>query len=406
MSNLPEGWVETTLGEIADVVSGSTPSTKKQEYWNGSIPWITPKDLSGYSNRFISKGEKSITPEGLKNSSARLLPKNTVLFSSRAPIGYVAIAEQELTTNQGFKNLICNNAITYYQFLYYWLIRNADYIEKLSSGSTFSEASASLMRSLDIKLPPLPEQKAIADLLSSFDEKIELLREQNKTLETLAQTIFKEWFVHFNFPDQQGKPYRNNGGAMVESELGLIPKGWRVGKLGEVVDIFDSKRIPLSSNERQKRQGIYPYYGATKAMDYIDGYLFDGTYLLMAEDGSVMDDKGYPFLQYVWGKFWVNNHTHILQGKNGFSTEALYVFLKKRKVASIVNGAVQLKINQKNLMNFDILIPANDVLQSFNELLQPIFEKVKNNSSQIQNLSKTRDTLLPKLMNGQIRVKF
>lgn len=249
MSELPDGWIETILGEVAKIASGSTPSTKKDEYWNGNISWITPKDLSGFQNRYISKGEKSITPEGLKNSSAKLLPINTVLFSSRAPIGYVAIAEQELATNQGFKNLICKKEVTHYLFIYYWLIRNSDYVEKLSSGSTFSEASAFLMRSLEINIPSLPEQKAIAAVLSAFDDKIELLREQNQTLETLAQTIFKEWFVHFNFPDQDGKPYRDNVGEMVDSELGEIPQGWRVGKLSEFGKIICGKTPPKSKTE-------------------------------------------------------------------------------------------------------------------------------------------------------------
>jgi type I restriction enzyme S subunit len=140
-------------------------------------------------------------------------------------------------------------------------------------------------------------------------------------------------------------------------------------------------------------------------MDYIDDYIFDGTYLLFAEDGSVIDDNGHPILQYVWNKFWVNNHTHILQGKNGFSTELLYVLFKKSKVASIVNGAVQLKINQTNLLNFSILIPINEVLYKFNEAIKPIFAKIKNNANQIKTLSNTRDTLLPKLMSGKLRVK-
>ena len=222
------------------------------------------------------------------------------------------------------------------------------------------------------------------------------MREQNKTLEATAQAIFKEWFVNFDYPDATGK--------MIDSELGEIPEGWRVGKLGEVIDLFDSKRVPLASDIRAMKKGKYPYYGATSIMDYIDDYLFDGTYLLLAEDGSVMDNKGHPVLQYVWGQFWVSNHAHVIQGKNGFSTEIVYVFLKEANITSIVNGAVQLKINQENLRNFEILIPSNDLLDKFDSILESIFMKYKNNISQIQTLSILRDTLLPKLMKGEIRV--
>ncbi len=241
------------------------------------------------------------------------------------------------------------------------------------------------INNMDLFLPPLPEQKAIAKVLTAFDDKIELLQAQNKTLETMAQTIFKEWFGKYQIGDK-------------------LPEGWRVGKLGDVIDIFDSQRIPLSKPQREAMNGDYRYYGATKVMDYVNDYLFDGIYLLFAEDGSVMDENGHPFLQYVWGKFWVNNHTHILKGKNGFSTELLYVLCKKMKVAGIVNGAVQLKINQGNLLSKEIVLPTDFILDKVDKIIQPLFNKLRINSSQIQSLTKTRDTLLPKLMSGQVRV--
>ena len=398
MSALPEGWVETTLGSVVDSANTGLDAIKRAPIVeeDTGIKCLRIQDVS-QGKPLNAWGNTSVLSKDYEK--ARLRTGDLIMARTCSPgIVYFVKSDLQSVFNNGLVRIRVAKEEVSPTFLYYTFKsrRFTGYIHGISQGTSVQlNMKVRDLLGYDFYLPPLPEQKAIADMLSSFDEKIELLREQNKTLETLAQTIFKEWFVNFNYPDATGE--------MVDSELGEIPKGWRVGKLGDVVEIFDSKRVPLSSNERQKRQGIYPYYGATKAMDYIDDYLFDGTYLLMAEDGSVMDDKGYPFLQYVWGKFWVNNHTHILQGKNGFSTEALYVFLKKRKVASIVNGAVQLKINQKNLMNFDILIPANEVLQSFNEFLQPIFEKVKNNSSQIQTLSKTRDALLPKLMSGGVR---
>ena len=162
------------IDEIGEVVSGGTPSTKIDSYWNGSISWITPKDLSNFSGKYITVGERTISEDGLDSSSAKLMPKNTVLLSSRAPIGYVAIASNELTTNQGFKSLICDESICHFEYFYYWLKLNVDYIIQNSSGSTFKEISASTFKNLEIQLPTLKEQYIISDILKKLDKKIEL----------------------------------------------------------------------------------------------------------------------------------------------------------------------------------------------------------------------------------------
>lgn len=161
------------IEEIGEVVAGGTPSTKIDSYWNGEISWITPKDLSNFSGKYINNGERNISKEGLDNSSAKLMPKNTVLLSSRAPIGYVAIASKELTTNQGFKSLICDESICHFEYFYYWLKLNVTYIIQNSNGSTFKEISASTFKNLEINLPSLKEQYLISNILKKIDEKIE-----------------------------------------------------------------------------------------------------------------------------------------------------------------------------------------------------------------------------------------
>jgi type I restriction enzyme S subunit len=251
------------------------------------------------------------------------------------------------------------------------------------------------IRQLSVPLPSLPEQKAIAATMSALDDMIELNNQINKTLEEMAQAIFKSWFVDF-------EPFRD--GEFEESELGLIPKGWRVGVLGDIIDIFDSKRVPLSNRQRSVMEKKYPYYGAATLMDYVDNYIFDGVYVLLGEDGTVMDEKGYPILQYVWGKFWVNNHAHVLKGKGVFSDEYLYILLKNTNVASIVTGAVQLKINQNNLTGLKIMIPPEDVVKQYNDVVKDIFACFRSNADEIKILISLRDTLLPKLISGEIRV--
>ena len=170
------------IKDIGEVISGGTPSTSKNEYWYGDINWITPKDLSSYDAIYISKGERNISKEGLNNSSARLVPRNTVLMTSRAPIGYVAIANNELSTNQGFKSLICDESICHYKYFYYWLKLNINYIINNSNGSTFKEISGKTFKNLEISLPTLNEQKRISKILWNIDKKISVLKKINQNL--------------------------------------------------------------------------------------------------------------------------------------------------------------------------------------------------------------------------------
>lgn len=147
---------------------------------------------------------------------------------------------------------------------------------------------------------------------------------------------------------------------------------------------------------------IYPYYGATSVMDYVDRYLFDGIYLLLGEDGTVVDAKGFPILQYVEGKFWVNNYAHILTGKEGFSVELLYLLFKLTNVASIVTGAVQPKISQANLNKVPIVVPSEKELKALDDIIQPLFSQIRNLRAENARLTSVRDTLLPKLMSGEL----
>ncbi|MST55474.1 restriction endonuclease subunit S [Pyramidobacter sp. SM-530-WT-4B] len=183
-----------------------------------------------------------------------------------------------------------------------------------------------------------------------------------------------------------------------------MPDNWHNGTVSEIIELHDSKRIPLSSRERADLDKIYPYYGATSVMDYVDRYLFDGIYLLLGEDGTVVDGQGYPILQYVDGKFWVNNHAHIITGKNGYNVELLYLLFSLTSVKAIVTGAVQSKISQTNLNKVPIAIPSKEELSMFNDLIQPIFTEIRNRRSESVKLAELRNTLLPKLMSGELDV--
>ncbi len=177
----------------------------------------------------------------------------------------------------------------------------------------------------------------------------------------------------------------------------------RNGQLGDIIELFDFKRVPLSGNQREKMEKTYPYYGAATLMDYVNDYLFDGIYLLLGEDGTVIDDLGFPTLQYVWGKFWVNNHAHT-QGRNGFTVESLYTLLKQTSVISIVTGAVQPKINQANLRALGVVIPSKGEMQEYNSLIEPLFTQIRENSDENLYLEKLRNAILPRLMSGRLSI--
>lgn len=263
----------------------------------------------------------------------------------------------------------------------YW-----DWISAYNTGSTRGNINAQTLASMPISLPPRDYQDKVVSILDSIESKRKRNNEINNNLFQQAQALFKARFVDL-------LPFN-----------GEMPSNWRSGTVSEVIELHDSKRIPLSSRERAALAKVYPYYGATSIMDYVDRYLFDGIYLLLGEDGTVVDNAGYPILQYVEGKFWVNNHAHILTGKNGFSVELLYLLFSLTNVASIVTGAVQPKISQANLNKVPIIIPSIEELRMMDDQVHPMFAQIRNLRAENDRLATVRDTLLPKLMNGELDV--
>jgi len=281
------------------------------------------------------------------------------------------------------------------KFLYYAMKICLKDFKRMSQGTSTRFLTKKILDNFEIQVPNMETQLKIVEVLDAISNKININQRINKNLFNIASSIQTEWMINFT-------PFKSE--KFKTSSFGLIPENWNVGKLGDVIELLDSKRIPLSGQQRENMEKIYPYYGAASLMDYVEDYIFDGVYLLMGEDGTVVDDKGFPILQYVWGKFWVNNHAHILKGKNGFNVESLYLLLSKTNIQSIVTGAVQAKVNQSNLKSIEIIIPPVDVMEKFNKLIKPFFDTIRSNNDEIKELQKLRDTLLPKLMSGEIDV--
>ena len=377
-------WKEIELGEVLDIVidnRGRNPSSYKKS----GIPVIDNFMIQNQRSINLCESKRFIDNDTFNSFIRKYIQYKDVLITLVGNgFGNVSQAPKEQSVIiQNTIGLRGNNKIDN-DFLFYNLRFNNEEILNFDRGAVQPSIKVGDLKLLNISLPPLPEQKAIAEVLSSLDDKIDLLHRQNKTLEQMAETLFRQWFIE-------------------EAD-----ESWEEGKLGDVIDIFDHKRVPLSKMQRNKMKDgrLYPYYGAASIMDYVNNYLFDGEYILLGEDGTVRTEEGYPVLQYASDKFWVNNHAHIFQAKKPYSNFFIWNYLSRKNIDSIVTGAVQPKINQRNLKSLEFPKFPIELVIKFNDCTEPIFKKIKSNTQQIRALEKLRDTLLPKLMSGEVRVRM
>ena len=264
---------------------------------------------------------------------------------------------------------------------------------------------------MQLPIPSIEKQKEIVNEYNTVENHIKLNEKMSQTLEDTAQTIYKHWFVDFEFPISkeyansigkphlEGKPYKSSGGQMTHNtELNQeIPIGWKTGNLEEIITIHNSQRIPVSKIERDNMKKIYPYHGAASIIDFVENYIFDGLYILFGEDGTVITDFGTPVLQYVWGKFWVNNHAHVISSKSHYGIDSLYILLKNMQIGHIITGGVQSKINLSNLYKIQVIIQESQIINHLNSILYPIFIKKRKAIEVNLLIQKTLNILLTKM---------
>nr|WP_255453277.1 restriction endonuclease subunit S [Paracoccus shanxieyensis] len=340
--------------------------------------------------------------------------KDDVILSRRTNPGVTAIDDTgtEFALGQNLVLLRADGRKVYPPFLR-WLVRGPEWwvqIEKfINVGAVFSSLRCRDVPNFELTIPPLPEQRAIAATLGALDDKIELNRKMNATLEAMARALFRDWFVDFG----PTRAKMEGAAPYLSPDLWSLfpnrlddegkPEGWEVSTIGDFIELLDHKRVPLSSQERAKRQGPYPYHGATSVMDHIDSYLFDERILLLGEDGSVAKEDGRPFTQYVWGKLWVNNHAHVIKGRN-MSVEQLKLFFDQIDIRPFVTGAVQPKLNQANLRRVPYLRASDAIHSAFDATIAPLYDLVRQLNEESRTLAQTRDLLLPRLMSGELRL--
>lgn len=410
MNKINKDWKEVKLGDIGNIITGSTPPTKNKEYFGKDCLFITPTDYRN-CNKYISNSERGISILGIEKLKNRLLPSGSIMVTCIATMGKVLINKLPAITNQQINSIIIDNKKFSADFIYYLLIHNNNKIKSIVSGSAVPILNKKDFSNLVFEFPPLAEQKRIASILSALDDKIELNNKTNKILEEMAQTIFKEWFINFNFSNEDGKPYKKSGGEMIDSELGKIPKGWKVITLKDIISIAKGKK-PNATSDKITEKFTMPYLTincynneATEYTEYNEKMHVKELDIVMVMDGNAG--------KIFYGKEGILSSTMaklIVEDSN--LNELVFYFLKSieydlmyHTVGSVIQHAdKQYMLNKKFCVSLDNLERLSDIFKC-------IRKEISLNKKENEKLSNIRDSLLPKLMtpkgrraDGEIRV--
>ena len=397
MSNkLPNGWKEYKLGEVIEIFGGGTPRTDVAEYWNGEIAWLSVADFN-HGRKYVYDTEKKISKKGVQNSSTKMLKKGDIIISARGTVGAIAVLRKEMAFNQSCYGIRALENITTNDYIYYLIKDTVSDLLQIAHGGVFDTITKDTFNEIDILLPPLPEQRAIASVLSSLDDKIDLLHRENKTLEAMAETLFRQWFI------EEAKDE------------------WEEVPLSEV---FDFKEGPGIRNWQYKDKGI-PFINirlisngeidVSKA-NFIDAVEANEKYnhFYLQRKDMVVSTSG------TLGKTAIIRNYHLplllntsvirFRPKDGINYSFMYGYLKSRSfyecLMDSASGSVQLNFGPMHLKQIIMQIPPKEKLENFRKIADPIYEKIELNYFQIHTLEKLRDTLLPKLMSGEVRVKY
>jgi type I restriction enzyme S subunit len=432
---MKSSWQKIRLKNVATIVGGGTPSTKHANYWGGDIPWLTPKDLSNHQKVYVSCGERNISREGLDASSAKLVPPGTVLFTSRAPIGYLAIAEREVSTNQGFKSLVLKDGYDS-RFFYYLLRFYTPEIKMISTGSIFKEVSGSVLGHFEVSIPDYIEQKKIASMLSVLDDHITLLRETNATLEAIAQTLFKSWFVNFD-PVRAKAEGRVPEGIDAETaalfpdcfeklELGMMPKGWKAFRVSDVVEIIKGKSysskdlveiastalVTLKSFARGggfRLDGFKPYIGSYNQSQVIKSGDLIVAYTDVTQAAELIGKPAIVVNIQEFDTLVASLDVGIIKPRvKSVSRQFLYGLFKtslfQSHTLAHTSGTTVLHLSKDAVGSFEFVCPERKIMEAFTTIAELIARQNQNNIDEIRTLTTLRDKLLPKLISGQLRL--
>ena len=369
------------ISEIGEVVGGGTPSTKYKEYYstNKDISWITPKDLSGYTKMYISNGERYITSKGLNNSSAKMLPKDTILISSRAPIGYVAIAQKELATNQGFKSIIPDKTKILPEFLYFTMITKKSELENIATGSTFKEVSGKVMKNFEIDVPTIEKQKQIIDKLIPIVRKIELNNEINTNLLELGLELISNINFKNYLPLNKIVEVKDGTHSSPASTLNGYPLVTSKAIKGTSVDFSQTKNISEADFTEINKRSLVEYHDILVSMIGTVGivhlvtenpvkYAIKNVGLIKSSEKNILSPFLYLYLLSDYGQTYIKEH---------------------------LSGSTQQFISLTSLRKMPIPISSNIPAKLIEEL-NAIVLKIEHNSNENNILNSIKNVLLEK----------
>ena len=410
--------------EAVQIISGGTPSTKNPLYWGGSIPWLSVVDF-GSVNKYVFATEKHITDDGLHNSATKMLHQNDIIISARGTVGAMAMLGKPMAFNQSCFGLRGKPEIINQDFLFYYLRFYMKNITQKAQGSVFSTINLDTFKSIELDIPSIQNQKAIARILSNIDRKIDNNNTINAELEAMAKTIYDYWFLQFEFPNENGKPYKSSGGKMVYNEelKREIPEGWKVSDLSNVIEVirgvaYDVQDIspneidgyvPLvKSNNIQSDQLILDDIIYVNKNNVSDEQILTKNSVFVTMSSGSTEHVGktatiYYDMPYCYGAFCSKININPLYRcfvSLFFSSEYF-----KKKIRTIVVGTSIKNINNSHLINNLIAFPPMDILLKFETMVAPFFDKQGAIIQENQELASLRDFLLPLLMNGQVGFK-
>ena len=384
-------WKECKLGKVIEIIGGGTPKTSISEYWNGNIPWLSVVDFNT-GKKYVSKTEKTITEQGLKNSSTKLLQKNDIIISARGTVGALAILDRPMTFNQSCYGIRAKENESTNDYIFYLLKDTVNQLLQISHGGVFDTITKATFDEIDILLPPLEEQKAIAEVLSSLDDKINLLHRENQTLESLAQTLFRQWFVEEAKEEWEEKPLSYFGDIICgktpsKSNLkyfdGNVPFIKIPDMHGNTFIFKTTDTLSELGKESQKNKTLPPRSICV----------------------SCIATVGLVSMNIIESQ--TNQQINSTIPNKDIYRYFLYLFMQSSYDllhAMASGGTATLNLNTGDFSKMEILKPDDEILQKFHQIVEPTFDKIFINSKQIQILENLRDTILPKLLSGEIRV--
>lgn len=363
------------LSDVMELIGGGTPKTSKAEYWNGEIPWLSVKDFNN-DFRYVYETEKSITELGLNNSSTKLLKEGDIIISARGTVGEIATIPFPMAFNQSCYGLRAKEEVVTSDFLYYLIKHNVYILKKNTHGSVFDTITRDTFSGIEVDIPSLDEQRKIASILSEIDEKIELNNEINKNLEQQVSSVFDSWFVDFS-----------------QSE-GTCPENWKWSILSDFADVLSGKR-PLVKSVNQTDETPIPIVGAASVMGYTSEFNHSDKILVTGRVGT------HGVVQRFNSPCWTSDNTLIITSKFYEFTNQI---LQRIDYFAMNRGSTQPLITQGDLKKVEVLLPDESTLSVFEELASTLMNQYEANLLQNKRLSELRNSLLPKLMSGDIDV--